>query len=434
MSSTSSFDHSKLIKLVQSRSIIWDKNHEFYKDRTLTKNAWTEVFNALRGDYEQLEQREKNEVGQAIVKRWTNIRDCFIRSQRRIRESADYVKKTKQPPKDYVYGKLLQFLTKNKNAPQTDDCLSNDGHSLLISENSENVGDEIEPTTVFDHNLDQEYEVERDETKNHNRHESFLLGILPHLEGFDEDEILEFQLRVLQFVSDRKRRNMKGNSGMQVFPSSHHRFGRRNDSATVRHQSQTSSDDYTKVRLFGGIHNNSSKRCPSAVPGSSNAETDVTPSATTSGKDQKKRPRSPQLHETRHPKRTKYPTCQILKPATVASFNTTSNLERPLQQDEFDTFGQHVANQLRNLPIKNAIVCQNFINNYLADERLKAINEGYYPNADTTNAIFEEDNPHYRQSAMTDSNSSLDPEDFLDENSSDQNLENIVKIENKIDP
>lgn len=47
------------------------------------------------------------------------------------------------------------------------------------------------------------------------------------------------------------------------------------------------------------------------------------------------------------------------------------SISQNIRQDEFDTFGQHVASHLRNLPLTNAIACQNFINNYLSGERLK---------------------------------------------------------------
>lgn len=37
-----------------------------------------------------------------------------------------------------------------------------------------------------------------------------------------------------------------------------------------------------------------------------------------------------------------------------------------IRHDEFDTFGQHVANKLSNIQIIDVIECQNFINSYLA--------------------------------------------------------------------
>lgn len=39
-----------------------------------------------------------------------------------------------------------------------------------------------------------------------NRHTSFFNGIIPSLETFDDDEIVEFQLKLLQFVSEIKKR------------------------------------------------------------------------------------------------------------------------------------------------------------------------------------------------------------------------------------
>ncbi|CAG5001962.1 unnamed protein product [Parnassius apollo] len=68
-----------------------------------------------------------------------------------------------------------------------------------------------------------------------------------------------------------------------------------------------------------------------------------------------------------------------MDPPVLQAVNRLETLAQTIRQDEFDTFGVHVASQLRSLPVTNAIVCQNFINNYLSQERLKILNIQYFP-------------------------------------------------------
>ncbi|XP_036327858.1 uncharacterized protein LOC118740422 isoform X2 [Rhagoletis pomonella] len=49
------------------------------------------------------------------------------------------------------------------------------------------------------------------------------------------------------------------------------------------------------------------------------------------------------------------------------------NISHTKQPDEFEVFGSHVANQLRNMPLEEAISSQAFISNYLSQRRLKIL-------------------------------------------------------------
>lgn len=73
----------------------------------------------------------------------------------------------------------------------------------------------------------------------------------------------------------------------------------------------------------------------------------------------------------------------------LQAVNRLETLAQTIRQDEFDTFGVHVASQLRSLPLRNAIVCQNFINNYLSQERLKTLNTQHFPIARPTSSLSE---------------------------------------------
>ncbi|KAG8260336.1 hypothetical protein J6590_084907 [Homalodisca vitripennis] len=51
--------------------------------------------------------------------------------------------------------------------------------------------------------------------KRNDRHSSYFAGTIPSLETFDDDEVVEFQLKVLQTVSDIKKRKQNANSANQ---------------------------------------------------------------------------------------------------------------------------------------------------------------------------------------------------------------------------
>lgn len=85
---------------------------------------------------------------------------------------------------------------------------------------------------------------------------------------------------------------------------------------------------------------------------------------------------------------------QRLDPHTVDPpvFQAVSRLERLARnndEDEFDRFGLHLASQLRSLPLENAIMCQNFINNYLSQERLKILRAQHLPISRPTSSFSE---------------------------------------------
>lgn len=78
-----------------------------------------------------------------------------------------------------------------------------------------------------------------------------------------------------------------------------------------------------------------------------------------------------------------------MDPAVLQAVNRLETLAQTIRQDEFDTFGVHVASQLRSMPSTNAIICQNFINNYLSQERLKILNTQHFPTARPTSSLSE---------------------------------------------
>lgn len=132
----------------------------------------------------------------------------------------------RQLPKTYIYGKQLQFLKKITEGRSTEDSFS-DTQAAQLPENSETDGnDTSQNTPITRETLAEEVGTFRkpaDLTRKRkpdpvelqligalkqkpDRHISFIQGIIPSLETFDDDEIIEFQLKVLQVVQDIKKR------------------------------------------------------------------------------------------------------------------------------------------------------------------------------------------------------------------------------------
>lgn len=78
-----------------------------------------------------------------------------------------------------------------------------------------------------------------------------------------------------------------------------------------------------------------------------------------------------------------------VEPPVLRAVHRLETLAQNIRQDEFDTFGLHVASQLRSLPLANAIVCQTFINNYLSQERLKILNAQHLPISRPTSSLSD---------------------------------------------
>ncbi|XP_068624518.1 uncharacterized protein [Battus philenor] len=86
----------ELIKLVEEKKLLWDKTCSNYKDRVKRDIAWREIFKAIEPKFDELQESEKNEIGDYIAKKWYNVRDAYLKNI-----------KHKRP---YIYSDLLKFL------------------------------------------------------------------------------------------------------------------------------------------------------------------------------------------------------------------------------------------------------------------------------------------------------------------------------------
>ncbi|XP_033609613.1 uncharacterized protein LOC111870142 isoform X2 [Cryptotermes secundus] len=167
-----------------------------------------------------------------VIKIWRNIRDAYARTCRKRNEDktsgagAFFTRK-------YLYAEQLQFLYNLDCERKTPDSLDSD---KTPEENSDLPPTDQEPSGLETN--DQEAacfkkpsprmekkkcryrepdQVEMRilaalENEKPNRHLSFFKGVIPSLEKFDDDEIIEFQMGVLQLVSNIKRRKRMNTS------------------------------------------------------------------------------------------------------------------------------------------------------------------------------------------------------------------------------
>ncbi|XP_071580124.1 uncharacterized protein [Temnothorax nylanderi] len=211
MAKIDNFDIKFLITLVEARPVLWDKTFEEYKDKILTKNAWAEICKELHTGFEEMSDREQNEFGKNVTKKWWNIRDGFIKSRKKQKEAsksgagASNVKK-------YIYGDQLQFLIKVTDERQTDDSLSDKTQEVTAEcssqdKKNEDVASFKKPQPSTRKRKQDPVEIKM-KFLEENRYMSFFKGVIPSLNNFDDEETIQFQMGVLQLISNIKRQKL----------------------------------------------------------------------------------------------------------------------------------------------------------------------------------------------------------------------------------
>jgi len=156
------------------------------------------------------------------MKKWGNIRDCYVKSCKKKKESTQSGAGSWKARK-YVYSDQLRFLSKVINEKQTADSLTVDNTEVSQVTTAEQTRDEMnnfsQETPSRKPRTQQcgkrklnpdEFELRimkaLEEGNQPNRHLSFFKGIIPSLQNFDEEETLEFQMGVLHLIANIKHR------------------------------------------------------------------------------------------------------------------------------------------------------------------------------------------------------------------------------------
>ncbi|XP_072387724.1 uncharacterized protein [Diabrotica undecimpunctata] len=195
-------DMELLIIMVENRPVLWDKTQECYKKKQSSFSAWREIYIALNDDFEALSEKEKNDFGRYVIKKWNNARDNWIRCHKKIKEykSGSGVK-NKQKYK--FYDKML-FLTKTfsqSGNEQTNSQTYNKPHASVNTANST----ETKRREKESSELDQQKVIQSIENQVTSKSMCFFKGIAPIVDKYSDEDYIEFQYEVIKTM-----RNLSG--------------------------------------------------------------------------------------------------------------------------------------------------------------------------------------------------------------------------------
>ncbi|CAG5007532.1 unnamed protein product [Parnassius apollo] len=68
------------MEVIESKECLWDITKKVSKDKILRRNAWRDVCAFLELNFEDMDQKNKDEITSDVMNKWSNIRDTFIKS------------------------------------------------------------------------------------------------------------------------------------------------------------------------------------------------------------------------------------------------------------------------------------------------------------------------------------------------------------------
>ncbi|XP_065577190.1 uncharacterized protein LOC136038103 isoform X1 [Artemia franciscana] len=201
-----------LISAIKERPAVWDKSMESYKDKRRKFEAWTEICKLLNEDYESLTESKRNEFSKSVVKKWANMRDNWVKCHKKLKDQgADWTTKLSRK---YIYYEEMSFLKKivghrEFNIPTSEG--DDDGDENTISPMHDNSTQQKRKMKELD---DRRVEfnpkmakfLDSAEKEEESRMLSFFKGILPTVEKFSEEEVVEFQFDVMKIIRDITQR------------------------------------------------------------------------------------------------------------------------------------------------------------------------------------------------------------------------------------
>lgn len=212
---------------------------ERYKNRYETQEAWKEIIAVIDPNFEKKEEITKQAFAKRVIQRWTHIRDNYNRSYKRI-QNQKRSRSGAKIGKPYVYSKQLSFLqkviqpkeiisnviTENNNTASEEQKSNFEGNETLKANSIQTQDNMVtmNPNAVNPPDAKMMIFMENPypnfEPKTMNRHLSFFNGIIPTLDKFDDDEVLEFQMGVLQLLKNIKssRRRESSSIGLPGIP------------------------------------------------------------------------------------------------------------------------------------------------------------------------------------------------------------------------
>lgn len=162
-------------------------------------------------------------IGKCIAKKWTNIKDCWMKYNRLQTNNLVSGAATTTKRK-YIYYEQMRFLKKISTPADTDS-------SLATTESAEQDNSFVRPATSATKrkrnvvpptdDIDKKIlHILEKSDKTESPHISFFRGILPSLEQLNTDQVLDFQAGVLQLLKQIKNCNPIASQMNYMHPSS----------------------------------------------------------------------------------------------------------------------------------------------------------------------------------------------------------------------
>ncbi|XP_076656101.1 uncharacterized protein LOC143360834 [Halictus rubicundus] len=284
-------DIELFIEEVKKYPEIWNVAAEEYHDKTKKRSAWLQVCRAMYDNFDEKHEKDKNEMCTALIKKWRNIKDNFLKSIKKKTKSGQAADRGRQ----YIYGRQLSFLRQDGTTTNTQSSLE-DQEEEKLPERIEDIEERSipsRPPQLYTQNTrKRKRDIESalinfmnapvpDPKPNADR--SFFESILPSLTGFSEDQKLEFRCQVLNIICRIRQQNAAACSSVntqlnfpQHLPNFQPPLHLTNDSTPARFNFHSPTVPHQNSLRSSYIS-------PSSAPGlCTNIHTLVTPSSTIS--------------------------------------------------------------------------------------------------------------------------------------------------------
>ncbi|XP_053618010.1 uncharacterized protein LOC128679650 [Plodia interpunctella] len=204
-------DMELLISLVENRPVLWDKTQECYKNRQSSFAAWREICLALNEGFETMSEKEKNDFGKDIIKKWNNARDNWMKYHKKVKEckSGSGAKSLRK----YKFYDQMLFLCKIVTRRTTEASITSEKN--ITQSHPTAPANTTDLTKTSKKRKTDCSEVDRQmltliksvEDEDKSKSMCFFKGIAPIVDKYSDDDYVEFQYEIIKVMRNLTRRN-----------------------------------------------------------------------------------------------------------------------------------------------------------------------------------------------------------------------------------
>ncbi|XP_038207071.1 uncharacterized protein LOC119828854 [Zerene cesonia] len=207
-----------LISLVENRPVLWDKTQECYKNRQSSFAAWREICFALNERFETLPEKEKNDFGKDIIKKWNNARDNWMKYHKKVMEckSGSGAKSVRK----YKFYDQMIFLNKIIMRRACESSITSDQNLAQVQKEETDSETNNESSAPANYNSTTRTSTKRKASESEidqltsvksvvdkSKSMWFFKGIAPIVDKYSDDDYVEFQYKVIKVIRYLSRRN-----------------------------------------------------------------------------------------------------------------------------------------------------------------------------------------------------------------------------------